>query len=224
MIEKQILETLYLDKKLSLRQIGLKFNKDHKTISRWFEIYGIQKRDKLNRLPKDQLTRLYLEEMKSTKQIGLLFGCSHEKVRRNLIHFNIPIRNGGEAVKTQWIDNPERRKQQSMFYNENLVKYGPDHSCWNGGIEYNDQGYKFVYCPGHPRAHKNKVREHILVMEKHLGRYLELDEVVHHINEIKDDNRLRNLQLMTNSEHISFHNNLRQWRKTFTYLLYRQAA
>lgn len=42
-------------------------------------------------------------------------------------------------------------------------------------------------------------------MENHLGRLLEPDEVVHHINGDKFDNRIENLEVMTNSEHVSLH-------------------
>lgn len=48
-------------------------------------------------------------------------------------------------------------------------------------------------------------------MEKKLCRYLKREEVVHHINEIKHDNRLKNLMLFPNNfEHIKHHRRIRE--------------
>lgn len=58
----------------------------------------------------------------------------------------------------------------------------------------------------HPfRDKNNQVREHRLVMETHLGRYLVPAEVVHHLNGNKLDNRLCNLKLLSMQEHCQAH-------------------
>jgi len=83
---------------------------------------------------------------------------------------------------------------------------GKTNPHWNGGRSKDMAGYVRVYVPDHPRRDNNNyVLEHRLVMEQHVGRVLVRSEVVHHINGIKDDNRLENLVLMTHSQHSTDH-------------------
>ena len=72
---------------------------------------------------------------------------------------------------------------------------------WKGG-RTKKYGYVYIWEPKHPNAIANGyVLEHRKVMSDHLKRPLEKYEYVHHINAIKDDNRIENLQVMTKKIH-----------------------
>lgn len=76
---------------------------------------------------------------------------------------------------------------------------------FRGGKYIDDKGYVRVLKPDHPKNIRGYTYEHRLVMEEYLGRYLEPWETVHHINEIKIDNRLDNLFLCSHKEHSAIH-------------------
>lgn len=73
---------------------------------------------------------------------------------------------------------------------------------------HNAFGYVTIYTPNHPTVinkRAKRILEHRLVMEEYLGRYLKRGEVVHHKNGIKDDNRIENLELLSNPKHSFIH-------------------
>lgn len=75
------------------------------------------------------------------------------------------------------------------------------------GRMFDKDGYVLVSGhQNHPHADKDGcVREHVLVMEKKLGRFLTDDERVHHKDEVKDNNAPDNLELTTDSKHARLH-------------------
>lgn len=100
---------------------------------------------------------------------------------------------------------------------EDESRQGEKHHNWSGGKHKDAYGYTYIHSPNHPhRTARNYVFEHRLVMEKHLGRYLTKNEVVHHINGIRDDNRLENLELCeSHGEHLLHHKRLRDNKGRF---------
>lgn len=84
-------------------------------------------------------------------------------------------------------------------------RHGDGNSRWNGGRRTRKDGYVVCYVPGHPYAYRDFVLEHRLVMESHLGRYLKPEEIVHHMNENRSDNRIENLELTNKPDHSRMH-------------------
>lgn len=100
----------------------------------------------------------------------------------------------------------EVRKKISITIKRSGMFKGETHPSWKGGIKFNGEGYVLIWKPKHPFSHKSGyvLRSH-LVAEKELGRYLYPDEITHHKNGIKDDDRPENIEVTTQSKHSSFH-------------------
>lgn len=110
-------------------------------------------------------------------------------------------------------------KRESIKCQRRGPRAAEGHPNWLGGRRIGKGGYIEVYQPDHPlcqRANQKRresaagffrkkvyVREHRLVMEQHLGRFLRDKEVVHHLNGVQSDNRIENLLLYSsNGDHL----------------------
>ena len=99
-----------------------------------------------------------------------------------------------------------RKAPEIEAKNRSEARAGEKSSNWNGGRTKNKKGYVLCKCPGHHRADsKGYVMEHILVWERETGIPVPLNCCIHHLNGIKDDNRIENLCLMKFSAHTVFH-------------------
>jgi len=169
-------------------QLGLRYDRTPPTIRYHLRKRGatVRSRGEANRLrapsARCQVDEAKLRELHGrglrTREIGSALGVSAETVRRRLRDLGIARHQRGA---------PGERNRH-----------------WQGGRIVDDDGYVLVHRPDHPFATKaGYMREHRLVMEAHLGRYLDPSEVVHHADKNPQNNAPSNLKLYaTNAEHL----------------------
>lgn len=88
------------------------------------------------------------------------------------------------------------KQKPEVVEKKRLVQIGKKHANAKGWTAH---GKRFVMHNG------KEMLEHRVIMESHLGRPLERQEVVHHIDKNPLNNHIDNLQLMTKSSHSTFH-------------------
>jgi len=71
-----------------------------------------------------------------------------------------------------------------------------------------------IYIPEHPKCNnRGYVLRYRFIMEQSIGRFLDSNELVHHKNGNKLDDRIINLDIMTRSDHAKHHDNFNHKNK-----------
>lgn len=103
----------------------------------------------------------------------------------------------GKRKADQILNSPEGKLKRCK---------GKAHYFYRQGFTLNDSGYRIIHLaldsPFRKMAGKNGyIREHRLVMAKHLGRLLKSWEIVHHKDKNRQNNSIENLELLTVGVH-----------------------
>lgn len=124
-------------------------------------------------------------------------GCGQELVSVDKKGRDRKYIHGHNARGNHWSWNEESRARVKGVGRRDIC--GEANPRWNGGRHIDVHGYVWVLKPDHPFAtERGYIREHRLVLEGKIGRFLLPDEIPHHINGVKDDNRPENLELYPN--------------------------
>ena len=160
---------------------------------------------------KEELSKMYALGY-SIKEIAHYLNMSVGKVYKYFNIYNIKTRKPGlnsdrlkENFRNKVVGRPSKRKGINLS-EETKEKMRISKSNGIGAKSISPTGYVRIYFPDHPKSDKwGYILEHDLIMECNIGRWLQNDEIVHHKNGIKTDNRIKNLEIMTRSKHMQIH-------------------
>lgn len=175
-------------------------------------------------ITKRALENLYWNQELSIRAIASLLGVSHGPIERLFRVYKIPMRSKKEAGSTTRYRETWALQHTGVKHPLHGIALAPTHrekisrsqignkNAWRGGVRHSSDGYTQIWRPDHPNANNaGYVYEHRLVVEKREKRYLGADEIIHHINGDRRDNRPENLEIRENIEHLREH--YWKWRR-----------
>jgi len=143
--------------------------------------------------------------------VGKKFYCSmkcYSKAMKNKIPWNKGLTNCYSEDTRRRISEKQKGIRNSISTEfkkgENI---GSSNNNWKNGETIKEGGYVMIRNNTHPSRRKfGYIKRSRLVVEKHLNIFLPNEFVVHHINEIKNDDRIENLMVfISHSAHMRHH-------------------
>jgi predicted RNA-binding Zn-ribbon protein involved in translation (DUF1610 family) len=154
---------------------------------------------------------MYLYDSAQTNEyIGIRWGKETKIKRTKTLHHFKCDNCGAEFSRPK---NGKLRNSQ-IHYCSNCPQYSlaAKHSSPAKHIKYVEKGFKWsdsykeIYVgENYPYRKTRWLREHIAVMEQHIGKRIPKGMVVHHIDGDKSNNKIDNLFLCTVDEHNKLH-------------------
>lgn len=151
-----------------------------------------------------ELSRRY-HDGASMNELARELSLPYSRIRRVLITHGASIRSRSDGVRLALKEGqPKLRGRKRIFSQSWRDNIRAGRRAW---AEINAIG-KSIKPSGYieiTRGPNKSRRVHDVIAETEIGRRLSRNEVVHHINGIKSDNRLSNLMVLTASQHASLH-------------------
>lgn len=117
------------------------------------------------------------------------------------VEFDAREKNKGKGIKRmeamKYCSRGCMAKDRAKTHNQE------NHHLWKGGL-FDHNGYKRINVY-EGDGNRRLPMQHVDIMENHIGRKLEPDEIVHHIDRNRSNNELDNLQIMKRTDHSKLH-------------------
>lgn len=115
----------------------------------------------------------------------------------------------GKKLSFEHIQNLRKSHIGQIAWNKGKPYFqirGKKHPNWKGGKKI-VRKYFYILKPNHSyKTKQGYIKQSRYIMEQQLKRYLNPEEVVHHINKNTLDDRIENLMLFkNNTKHLKFH-------------------
>ena len=137
----------------------------------------------------EELARLYFEEECSIPVIEKRLNCTKQLIQNRFRKAGLKFRSVKEAMDLA-IKHGRR------------IQSGEGSPNWGNGRCITADGYIFLRRPNHPKAQRDGyVREHLIVWEEFNKMPLPKGYIIHHVNGIKADNRIKNLLAIPLGQH-----------------------